>query len=67
MPWKYVISNLKEEETVGTFYENELQKTNQKDFRIEKVIKRKFDNLYVIWKGYDSSLNSCIHKKTYYK
>ena len=48
---------------VGTFYEKELQKTNQQEFRIEKVIKRKGDKLYVKWKGYDSSFNSWIDKK----
>ena len=31
----------------GTFHEQELQKTNQKEFRIEKVIKRKGNTLYV--------------------
>ena len=36
-----VIGNLKGEEIVGTFYEKELEKTNQKEFRVEKVIKRK--------------------------
>ena len=41
VPWTYVISDLNGEETVGSFYEKELQKTNQKEFRIEKVIKRK--------------------------
>ena len=40
------------------FYENELQKTYQKKFRIEKVLKKKSDKLYVKWKGYDNSLNS---------
>ena len=39
--WTYVISDLNGEEIVGSFYEKELQKTNQKEFRIEKVIKRK--------------------------
>ena len=34
-----------------------------KEFRIEKVIKRKGDKLYVKWKGYDSSFNSWIDKK----
>ena len=29
------------------FYEKELQKPNQKEFRAEKVIKRKGDKLYV--------------------
>ena len=41
VPWTYVISDLNGEETVGSFYEKELQETNQKEFRIEKVIKRK--------------------------
>ena len=57
------ISDLKGEEIVGTFYEKELQKTNQKEFRVEKVIKRKSDKVYVKWKGYDSSFNSWIDKK----
>ena len=46
-----------------TFYEKELQKTNQKEFRIEKVIGRKGDKLFVKWKGYDNSLNNWINKK----
>ena len=40
VPWTYVINDLNGEETVGTFYEKELQKTNQKEFRIEKVIEK---------------------------
>ena len=63
MPWTYVINDLKGEEIVGRFYQKELQKTNQKEFRVEKVIKRKGDKLYVKWKGYDSSFNSWIDKK----
>ena len=45
----YVVSNLNGEEIAGTFYkkEKELQKTSQKEFRTEKVIKRKGDKLYV--------------------
>ena len=61
--WTYVIIDLNGEEVVGTFYENELQKTNQKEFRIEKVIKRKGDKIYVKWKGYDNSFNSRIDKE----
>ena len=41
----------------------ELQKTNQKKFRVEKVVKRTGDKLYVEWKGYDSSLNNWVDKK----
>ena len=61
--WTYVINDLNGEEIIGTFYEKELQKTNQQEFRIEKVIKKKGDKLYVKWKGYDSSFNSWIDKK----
>ena len=50
--WTYVINDLNREEIVGTFYEKELQKTNQKEFRIQKVINRKGDKLYVKWQGY---------------
>ena len=35
---------------MGSFYEKELQGTNQKKFRIEKVIKRKGNKLYAKWK-----------------
>ena len=59
----YVISDLKGEESVGTFYEKELQKTNQKEFIIKKVINRKGDKLYVEWKDYDSSFNSWIENQ----
>ena len=61
--WTHVISDLNEEEIVGIFYKKELQETNQKEFRIEKVIKRKGDKLYVKWKNYDSSFNNWIDKK----
>ena len=63
VPWTYVINDLNGEEIIGAFYEKELQKTNQKEFRIEKVIKRKGDKLYVKWKGYDNLFNSWIDKK----
>ena len=63
VPWTYVISDLNGEPITGKFYEKELQKTSQEKFRIEKVIKRKGDKLYVKWKGYDNSFNSWINKK----
>ena len=63
VPWIYAISDLNGEEITGSFYEKELQKTNQKEFRIEKVLKRKGDKLYVKWKGYNNSFNSWINKK----
>ena len=62
-PWTHAINDLNGEEIVGTFYGIELQKTNEKEFRIEKVIKRKGANLYVKWKRYNNSFNSWIDKK----
>ena len=47
VPSTYVTIDLKGEEVVGTFYKKELQKTNRKEFRIEKVKKRKGDKLNV--------------------
>ena len=47
---------------MGTFYEKELQKMSQEEFRIEKVIKRKGGKMYVKWKEYNS-FNSWIDKK----
>ena len=63
VPWTYVINDLNGEETIGSFYEKELQKTSQKECRIEKVIRTKGDKLYVKWKRYDSHFNSWIDKK----
>ena len=44
VPWTYAINDLNGEEITGSFYEKELQKTNQKEFRIEKVLKEKVMN-----------------------
>ena len=41
VPWTYVIDDLNGEEFTGTFYEKELQKLDQQEFRIEKVIKKR--------------------------
>ena len=63
IPWIYVISELNGEPITGRFYEEELQKTSQEIFRIEKIIKRKSDNLHVNCKEYDNSFNSWINQK----
>ena len=46
-PRTYVINDINGEQVIGTFYEKELQATNQRKFRVEKVLKRKVDKLYV--------------------
>ena len=33
VPWTYMVSDLQADEIVGTFYEKELQKANQKDWK----------------------------------
>ena len=42
----YVTKYLNGEEIAGTFYGKESEKTNQKDFSIKKVIKKKGVKLY---------------------
>ena len=49
VPWTYVINDLNSDEIIETIYEKEIQKTNQQEFTIEKVIKRKSYKLYVKW------------------
>ena len=63
VPWTYVISYFNGEEINGSVHEIELQRINQEKFRIEKVLKRKGDKLYVKWKRYDGRFNSWINKK----
>ena len=63
VPWTFVISDSNGEEITGSFYEKELQKTSQEKFRIEEIIERKGNKLYIKWKGYDNSFNSWIDKK----
>ena len=57
VPWTDVNNDLNGEEIIGTFYEKQLQKTNQQNFRIEKVVKRKGNKLYVKQEGYDNSFD----------
>ena len=61
VPLAYVISYLSGEKIDGTLYEEELQKASQEKFRMEEVIKRKSDKLYVKWNKYNSLFNSWIN------
>ena len=47
VPWTYVINDLNGEKIAGSFYEKVLQKSSQEKFRIENVLKRTGDKLYV--------------------
>ena len=59
----YYLKDLNDEKLDGTFYQEELQKTNLTLYVIEKTIKTKNDNLFVKWRGYNNSFNSWIDKK----
>ena len=59
----YVVSDLNDEEITGSFYAKEMQKISHEKFRIEKVLKRKGDKLYIKWNEYDNRFNSSIDKK----
>ena len=45
------------------FTKRNCKKSNQKEFKIEKVMNRKGDKLCVKWKGYSNSFNSWIDIK----
>ena len=51
VPWTYLVNDLNGEEVKDSFYEKEFKKTDQKEFRIEKVIKRKEINYMSNGKG----------------
>ena len=64
VPWIYITLDLIGEEIIGTFCEKSLQKTNQKEFRIAKISKKKMMSLFVKGEGYDNQFNSLTDKKT---
>ena len=64
-PPTYTIQDLHGEPIEGSFYEQELQKSKQTIFRIEKVLKKRTKSngqkeIYVKWKGYTNAFNSWI-------
>ena len=63
-PVTYKLEDLNGEPIVGSFYTQELQKTEQDMYKIEKVLKTrqkgKKTELYVKWEGYPDSFNSWV-------
>ncbi|XP_065664607.1 uncharacterized protein LOC136086247 [Hydra vulgaris] len=59
-PPTYKITDYNNEEIQGTFYEQELQKTSQEIFRIEKVIRKQGNKSFVKWYGYPNTFNSWV-------
>ena len=64
MPWTYVINDFNGEEIVGTFYENELQKTNQKEFKMKNDLREKVINYMLNGKDAIIRLIAGFIKKT---
>ena len=62
-PLTYKLEDLEGEEIKGTFYEPELQKTEQQIYRIEKIIKKEKGKSFVKWKGYSDKFNSWVDNK----
>ena len=62
-PITYKLEDLQGEEIKGTFYEPELQKTEQQIYRIEKIIKKEKGKSLVKWKGYPDKFNSWVDNK----
>ena len=64
VPWTSVINDDNGEEIIGTFYERKLQKIDQQEFRIEKVINKKVTNYMLNGKDMIIHLISGLIKKT---
>ncbi|XP_065679832.1 uncharacterized protein LOC136094147 [Hydra vulgaris] len=58
--WLNLNADYNNEEIQGTFYEQELQKTSQEIFRIEKVIKKQGNKSFVKWYGNPNTFNSWV-------
>ena len=63
-PVKYKITDYNGEEIQGSFHEQELQKTKQDIFRIEKIIRQQGNKRLAKWLDYNDSFNSCVDNKT---
>ena len=61
-PFTYVLKDMNDEMVLGSFYGEELQKSKQEKYRIEKIIrKKKIDGVqygFVKWIGYSDKFNT---------
>ena len=61
----YYLKDLNGEKIDGTFYQEELLKTNMKEndlYIIEKIIKKVGNKYLIKWKGYDDTFNSYVNE-----
>ncbi|XP_036148436.1 uncharacterized protein LOC118647501 [Monomorium pharaonis] len=62
-PVTYLLEDYRGTSIARAFYENELHRAIHPDvFLVEKVLRKKGDEVYVKWLGFDQSHNSWIHK-----
>jgi transposase InsO family protein len=64
-PVTYLLEDLLGERLEGSFYEEELQKIKEPTiFRVEKVLKRRKNKIFVKWKHWPDKFNSWTDKST---
>ena len=59
-PTVYRIKDLDGEEVKGLFYREQLQKTKQNVYRIDRIIRQRGNEVLVKWSGYPDKFNSWI-------
>ena len=59
-PVVYELEDLAGEAVAGTFYKEQLQKTNQEIYRVDRVLQRRGNEVLVKWSGYPDQFNSWI-------
>ena len=62
-PITYKLEDLEGKEIKGFFYAEELQKTKEQIYKIEKVIKKENGRSLVKWEGYSDKFNSWVEDK----
>ncbi|XP_070155846.1 uncharacterized protein [Polyergus mexicanus] len=62
-PVTYLLEDYRGKSIAAAFYEYELHRATYPDvYLVEKVLRRRGDEVYVKWLGFDGSHNSWIHK-----
>jgi len=62
-PVSYLLEGCRKKSIAGAFYEHDLHRANYPDvYLVEKVVRRRGDEVYVKWLGFDNLHNSWIHK-----
>jgi uncharacterized protein YcnI len=63
LPTTYQLQDYTGKTSDGCFYSEETFKTNYpNDYLIEKIVRKKGDQIYIKWVGFNSSKNSWINK-----